>query len=287
MANPSFSGSVRLSLVSFAVKGFQALESETATPHLNQLHEDCLNRIRYKKVCEVHGEVLNEDIVLGFNTGGDHYVVIDPGELDALRSEKDRSITIDKFVPAASIDPIYFSGTTYYLVPDGKHSAKPYAVFQKAIADEKVIGIATVVITNREKLVALRPVGHMLTASVLHYAETVRGVDYFDVPESTVTAQELKLAKTLIEASISKDPELGQYSDLYAQRLNELVQAKVAGRKLSGPTKSKSSAPPVINFMEVLKMSLDQRKSARGGRPRKTGTAVKKKAPPIKRKKSG
>jgi DNA end-binding protein Ku len=285
MPHPSFSGSVRLSLVSFNVKGYNALESETAAPALNQLHESCHARIRYKKTCEVHGEVTNDEIVMGYNTGDEHYIVIDPSELDALRSEKDRSINIDKFVPASEIDPIYFSGTTYYLVPDGKHAAQPYAVFQKAIAAEKVVGIATVVITNREKLVALRPVGHLLTASVLHYAESVRSPELFDVPDSTVNAQELKLAKTLIETALTKSAELGQYTDLYAQRLNELVQIKIAGRKVPGKaTKGKAIAPPVINFMEVLKMSLDEKKKARGGR---AGTPIKKKAAPAKRRKSG
>jgi DNA end-binding protein Ku len=244
------------------VKGYTAQESESSAPALNQLHEECLTRIRYKKTCEIHGEVPNHEIVLGYHTGDDHYVVVDPDELNALRSERDRSITIEKFVPAAAIDPIYFAGTTYYLVPDGKHSAKPYAVFQKAIADEKVFGLATVVITNREKLVAVRPLGHLLVASVLHYAATVRQPERFDVPESTVAVQELKLAKTLIEASTTKGADLDSFHDLYAERLNELVQAKVDGVKLTKPA-AKRAAPPVINFAEVLKMSLAEKNKTR------------------------
>lgn len=279
--HPSFSGTIQLSLVSFAVKGYSALESETVAPALNQLHEECLSRIRYKKTCEIHGEVPNNEIVMGYHTGDDHYVVIDPEELDALRSEKDRSITIDKFVPINEIDPIYFAGQTYFLVPDGKHADKPYAVFQKAIGDEKVVGIATVVITNREKLVAVRPVGNMLTASVLHYAETVRQAKDFDIPESAVSAQELKLAKTLIETSTVKDAKLSEYSDLYAERLNELIEAKMAGKKIKKST-TKHSAPPVIDFMEVLRKSLDKKR----GR----GAAIKKRpatASTAKRRKSG
>ena len=88
----------------------------------------------------------------------------------------------------------------------------------------------------------MRPVGHLLVTSVLHYAATVRQPDMFDVPESPVVAQELKLAKTLVEASTTKDADLEGYRDLYAKRLNELVQAKVAGVKLDKP-KSKRSAP--------------------------------------------
>jgi non-homologous end joining protein Ku len=82
------------------------------------------------------------------------------------------------------------------------------------------------------------------------------------VSKEPVVAQELKLAKTLVEASTTKEADLDSYRDLYAERLNELVQAKVAGVKLDKP-KSKRSAPPVINFAEVLKLSLAEKGKAR------------------------
>lgn len=281
MPHPSWSGSVRLSLVSFGVRGYTSIEAEKGAISLNQLHKDCHSRIRYKKTCEIHGEVPNDEIVMGYNYGGDNYVVVDPEELDALRTEADKSITIDKFVPPSEIDPIYLSGQTYFLVPDGKQSAKPYAVMQKAMTDEKVWGIATVVITSREKLVVIRPIGHLLTASVLHYAATVRQPELFDVPETSVLPQELKLAKTLIDASTVKQADLEAYRDLYVERLNELVQAKMSGKKLTSPTKSKT--PPVFNFMEALKASVDKKKAR--------GTAIRRKPPTTRpaarRRKSG
>lgn len=46
MARSSWKGHIRLSLVSIPVKAFTA--SATAKEiHLNQLHEECKNRIRY------------------------------------------------------------------------------------------------------------------------------------------------------------------------------------------------------------------------------------------------
>ena len=92
---------------------------------------------------------------MGYEYGDDQYAIIDPSEINQLRSERDRSVNVDKFVPPEEIDPIYFSGQTYYLLPDGKHGHKPYAVLQRAMAEGNVVGIAQVVISNREQLVVL------------------------------------------------------------------------------------------------------------------------------------
>jgi hypothetical protein len=92
---------------------------------LNQIHEECGSRIRYKKTCPIHGEVSNDEIVSGYQFAKGQYVVIDPDELDQLRSERDKSIAVDRFIPAGAVDPIYHSGRTYYLVPDGPIGQKP------------------------------------------------------------------------------------------------------------------------------------------------------------------
>src|SRR3954469_3132430 len=78
---PSWSGSIRLSLVSVPVKGYTALEAEGDRISLNQLHEECHSRIRYKKTCPIHGEVPNDEIVMGYKYGDDEYAIIDPDEI--------------------------------------------------------------------------------------------------------------------------------------------------------------------------------------------------------------
>ncbi len=132
----SWKGYLRLSLVSVPVQAFNAAESGGGDIHLNQLHATCHNRIRYKKVCPVHGEVPNEEIVMGYEYAKGEYVIVDDAEVDKLRTEADRAINIDTFVPRDSIDPIYFNGRTYYLLPDGAMGVKPYAVLLKALNAE-------------------------------------------------------------------------------------------------------------------------------------------------------
>jgi DNA end-binding protein Ku len=96
------------------------------------------------------------------------------------------------------------------------------------------------------------------------------------------TAPELKLAKTLIEATSADEADLEGFRDLYAERLRELVDAKVAGRKIV-KSKSGGKLPQTINIIEALKASLEFKKTraaARAGKP----TIRARRTPPKKRK---
>jgi DNA end-binding protein Ku len=118
MANPAWKGFFKLSLVSFPVRAYTAV-GEGDKVHFNQLHEECGSRIRYKKFRPIHGEVPKEEIVSGFEYSKGKYVIVDPDELDKLRTPDEKAITISSFIEPDTIDPVYFSGRTYYLVPDG------------------------------------------------------------------------------------------------------------------------------------------------------------------------
>lgn len=291
MPRSSWKGFVRISLVSVPVEGYTASATGESQIALNQLHRDCGERIRYKKTCPAHGEVAQDDIVMGYQYERDQYVVVDPAEIEELRTEADRSINVDRFVEIDAIDARYFAGRTYYLLPSGRAGAKPYALLQQAMSDEQVIGLAQAVISNREQLVALRPVGKLLAASILHYAADVKPVEEFEkmLEAEPASSQELKLAKTLIEATKADDAELDGYHDLYAERLRELVDAKFAGRKIAKPRAGK--APQTINLIDALKASLDFKKTravtgAKGAAGR-AASARTRRATPAKKRKTG
>ncbi len=97
MPRSSWKGHIRLSLVTIPVKAFTASASGKEI-RLNQLHDECKNRIRYQKTCPQHGEVSSDEIVMGYEFAKDQYVIVDADELDNLRTESDKAINIDKFV---------------------------------------------------------------------------------------------------------------------------------------------------------------------------------------------
>jgi DNA end-binding protein Ku len=104
-ARSSWKGFLQLSLVSIPVKAYTAANSAGSSISLNQLHAECHSRIRYLKTCPEHGEVSKDEIVMGYEYAKGQYVVVDPDELEKLRTESDRSISIDRFVPTSQIDP--------------------------------------------------------------------------------------------------------------------------------------------------------------------------------------
>src|SRR3569832_1252341 len=119
MARYSWKGSLRLSLVTVPVQAFNAVAPEGGHIRFHQLHESDHSRIRHVKVCPVHGEVTQDEIVSGYEYAKGQYVIVDPGELDALRSENDKAVHLDTFVDVDAIDPLYLTGQNYYLTPDG------------------------------------------------------------------------------------------------------------------------------------------------------------------------
>ena len=283
----NWKGFLRLSLVSVPV---QAINSEISggEVHLNQLHAACHSRIRYQKICPIHGEVSNDEIVSGYQYAKDQYVVVDPEELNGLRSETNRAIEITTFTSPDQVDPIYFDGRTYYLLPDGPVGRQPYAVLRQAMADSGKWAIGQAVFFGREQLVVVRPHEQLLTMSMLKYSDQIRLQEsVVDEDEPSPSKQELRLANTLIEASSTNRLDLSKYDDEYTKQLTTLIEAKVEGREIvAAPA---DEPPPVINLMEALKRSVDRAKGSKSTHrapPKKLAATRRKKVSALKRKSS-
>ncbi len=251
----SWKGYLQLSLVCVPVKAYSTCSSGGGEIHLNQLHADCHSRIQYKKVCPLHGQVTTDQIVSGYEYAHDRYVVVDPDELDRLRTEADKAIKIDVFIASDAFDPLYTTGKKYYLAPDGPAGQKAYALLAQAMIAEDCYGVAQVVLHGREQLVLLRPQENLLILEVLHYRHQVTPSSALsdEAPKTEVSAEELHMARTLVQASTA-DFNLEKYPDLYTRKLEQLIEAKVAGQELVTPPATEG--PQVINLMEALRQSV-------------------------------
>jgi DNA end-binding protein Ku len=169
----SWKGCLQLSLVCIPVKAYPTTTSGGGELHLNQLHADCHCRIQYKKVCPRHGEVPHDQIVSGYQYAQERYVVVDPDELERLRTEADKAIRIDAFIAPDACDPLYTTGKRYYLAPDGPAGHKAYALLGQAMLQEQRYALAQVVLHGREQVVLLRPKDGLLLLEVLHYRHQV------------------------------------------------------------------------------------------------------------------
>lgn len=273
----SWKGFIKLSLVSVPVKAVTA-NASGAQIRLNQLHCDCNSRIAYKKVCPVHGEVGNDQIARGYEHAKGQYVVIEDEELEKLRSKGDHSVNIEGFVAPDALDPVYHAGRTYYLLPDGAVGQKPYRLLLRGMEESQVHALAQVVISQREQLVLLRPVDGMLAMTVLSHEAKVKPADQFrdEIEDAECTAEELQLARMLIDASRLQEFEYGSYTDRYVEKLTELIQLKVQGQEVVQAEDVEE--PKIINLMEALKQSVAEAQGA--------AAAGKKQAPSAKSKRS-
>ena len=127
-ARPIWKGMLRFGLVSIPVQAFGAKTQHGGRIDLDWLHRDCHNRIRYQKVCPVHGEIARDEIVSGYKYGRRGYVVIEPDELQKLRGRRAKTIDVDVFIQPDALDRRYDTERSYYLLPDGEAGARPPAV---------------------------------------------------------------------------------------------------------------------------------------------------------------
>jgi DNA end-binding protein Ku len=247
MPRSIWTGAISFGLVTVPVRVYSAVSRKTV--RFNQLNATTGNRIAQKRVDAVTGdEVAYEDLVKGYEIAPDRYVLVSPDELEALDPAKTRTI---------EIDPIFYDHP-YYLAP-GPGGAKPYRLLLDAMAATGKVGIARVVIRQKEALVALRPMGDVLGMATMLFADEVVDPGRLDdVPSAAdvqTTERELKIAKQLVETLAGPfDP--AKYRDEHREAVLALVERKAAGEEVQ-IAEAPAAAAPAPDLMAALKASLD------------------------------
>ncbi|HVB04841.1 MAG TPA: Ku protein [Acidimicrobiales bacterium] len=254
MARSIWSGFLSFGLVSVPVGLFSATRDQGV--HFNQFEKGTADRIRYKKVNERTGEeVAAADIVRGMDLGGGEYVIVTNEELKNIAPGRSETIEISDFVALDEIDPLYFQ-SSYYLAPRGKGADRAYGLLRQAMLESKRVGLATLVMRDKQYLVAVRPAEDVLVLETMYFAEQVRdpAEELDSLPEAVkFDGRELDVAKQLIESlSVAYDPE--RYHDEYHERIEALIEEKRQGRSLVyEPERPVSN---VVNLMDALQASI-------------------------------
>ena len=258
----SWKGFLKLSLISVPVKAFTVNDASSEV-HLNQLHKDCNSRIKYQKVCPEHGELKSDAIVSGYEHQKDQYVVVEPDDIDKLRTKSDRAVAIDGFISVDTIDSRYYAGKAHYLMPDGIAGERPYQLLREGMQKHGVCAIAQVVMSGREQLVVVRAVDRMLVMFGLHYPAKVRQIEAYqdEIEEISFKPEEVALTDTLIAASKLANFDLHCYTDTYVTKLKKLIEMKIAGQELVQAPDHEE--PKILNLMDALKKSVAEAQARR------------------------
>jgi DNA end-binding protein Ku len=223
-------GSISFGLVNVPVKVYSATEDHDIKFH--QVHAKDNGRIRYKRVCEVCGEVVEyREIARAYESDDGQMVVITDDDIATLPEERNREIEVLEFVPAADLDPMMFD-RSYFLEPDGK-SSKSYVLLAKTLAETDRVAIVHFALRNKTRLAALRVKDfskrEVMVVHTLLWPDEIRDPD-FPVLDKKVEIKpaELKMAGQVVE-SMADEFNPDRYHDTYQDQLRELVEAKVTG----------------------------------------------------------
>lgn len=285
MPRAMWTGSISFGLVNVPVKLFTAAKSKDI--RFNQLHATDRSRVQMKRFCaEEQKEIPFDEIVKGFDVGGDRYITITQEELEALEPAVTQGIEIEEFIDLKEIDPVFFEHS-YYLVPD-KGGAKPYALLRAAMEESGKVALGRVVLRQKQYLVAVRPTGRALSMATLYYPDEVVQQDELDgLPDedSHASEREVKMAQQLID-TLSADFEPEKYRDEYRERLEELIDEKASGETvIQMPTRA-APPPRVTDLMAALEASIAAAKETKPSGRTKTEDHGDETAEPRRRKKT-
>jgi DNA end-binding protein Ku len=257
MPRPSWSGHLRLSLVSCPIY-ISPATSESERIRLNQINPKTGNRISLHPVDAETGEPVERgDLVKGYEYERGQYVILAKDEIDALHIESSRTLDITQFVDRDDISPLYFD-VPYFVHPDGSHASDAYRVIAHAMSKTKKAAIGRIVLSSRERMVALEPFEGGMLLSTLRAENEVRAAEFEKTAKGAVDPEMVQMAVTIIQR-LGKKFDPGTFHDRYQDALRELVEAKMKGVK---PAAREVEEPSnVIDLMAALKQSV----AAQGG----------------------
>ncbi|RZJ44535.1 MAG: Ku protein [Brevundimonas sp.] len=267
---PTWQGHLRLSLVTCPVALYTATESG-GDVHFNLINPETGNRIRMVTTDPDTGPVDRGSLVKGYAVAKDDYILVSDDEIKAVKLESTRTIDIERFVPEREIDRLYWDNP-YFLAPNGKLAEDAFGVIREAMRSEGRIALGRVVLSTRERLLALEPRGKGIMAWSLRMRGEVRdAADIFDpIPETEPDAAMIDIARRIIEQKAGPfEPDA--FVDRYAEALKALIASKQSGRKPSPGVAPRDTGGE--DLMAALRASLQGAPKARSPRVRASPAA--------------
>jgi len=272
---PSWQGHLKLSLVTCPVALYTATRS-SGDVHFHLINPKTNNRIRMVTTDPDSGPIDRSDLVKGYEISKGEYVLLTDEEIRSVKLESTKTIEIERFVPESDIDRIYWDNP-YYLAPAGKMAQEPFAVIRTAMEKAGQIALGRVVLSTRERILALEPRGKgVLAYTIRSDAEVRKPEEIFDeIADIKPDSQMVAIAEKIIEQQEEAfDPSV--FVDRYEEALKGLIADKQKGRKVSAVAEPEDTN--VVDLMSALRASLS---GDRGGGKRASRSSAR---APAKRK---
>jgi len=254
-------GSISFGLVNIPVSLQNAVREDHIAFRL--LEKKTLCQVKYERVCKKNNKTVPwNDIVKGYEYAKDKFVVLTDEDFDKAALATSKAFEIEDFVPAAQVDSRYYS-KPYYAIPD-EGAESVYTLLHDAIQETETVGIGRITIRGKQHLAAVRPIGDVIEINLMRFADEVVDVGEFAIPKGEKPKpQAIRMARKLIE-SLSSDFDPQKYKDQYRENLQEIIDARMKGRKIRLVEANEPQPTEVVDLLERLQQSL-----GRAGKPAK------------------
>ena len=262
MPRAYWKGYLKLSLVSCPID-INPATSSSERISFRQINKKTGNRLRQQLVDEVTREPVDAaDKGRGYEIDKNEFLLIEDSEIDELEIESSHSIDINSFVPAAQIDKRYYD-TPYYISPNDEVGQEAFAVIREAMRGKEMVALGRVVLSKRERVMAIEPWGKGLLGTTLRYPYEIRKADdYFTEIEDVKIDKEMRsLAEHILEKK-EADFDPTEFKDHYEIELTEFIRKKQAKVPALKGKPTQPVATNVVNLMDALRRSVQGAKSS-------------------------
>lgn len=260
MPRSTWKGAISFGLISIPVRLYGATEAKDVSFH--QVHAADGGRIRYQRVCEKCGEVIEySDIAKGYEAADGRLAILDSDDFESLPLSSSKTVDIVQFVDESEIDPMYFE-KSYFIQAEGA-GTKPYVLLRDALRNTAKAGVVKVAMRSRESLALIRAKDDVLVLDTMLWPDEIRD-SQFAAPDADVKAskQEVAMAESFV-TQLTEPWDPTQFEDDYRTAVEELVNAKLAGAPVPVDASTSTSSADVVDLVAALKASVEAAKQRR------------------------
>ena len=278
---PTWQGHLKLSLVTCPVALYTAT-SAGGDVHFHLINPKTNNRIKMITTDPETGPIERKDLVKGYEVSKGEYILLDDDEIKSVKLESTKTIDIERFVPGDEIDRIYWDNP-YFMAPDGKLAQEAFGVIRTAMEKSGQIALGRIVMSTRERILALEPRGKGILAYTIRSDDEVRKPDeIFDaISDESANPAMISIAEKIIEQQQGPfDPS--QFVDRYEEALKALIEDKKKGHKAAHVAEPEETN--VIDLMSALRASLAGKEKPGGSQTKPKPDSASKRTPTPKAK---
>ncbi len=246
-----WNGSISFGLVNIPIKLYSAIEAREG--HFKMLCKKCKSPIHYKRTCKCQDDIPWDEVAKGIEISKGNYYLVDDEELKQIKPEKTQRIDVQEFVNAQQIDPILLD--KHYYIGPSKEGEKAFFLLKEVLQSTAKVAIGRFVMREREYVCTIEHYHEGMMLTTLNYAYEIRDIKEIKELKSApkMEAQEMKLAKQLIDNLYQEEFDMSKFKDNFMEELRKLLKQKQKGKPIHVEEVKKE---PTENLIEALRASL-------------------------------